>query len=61
MAVEFLQDGHAAQHKLHAALPQQQASWNWNIVNFKRKGDYIADHANYMYKAEVAKRKPDVL
>uniref|UniRef100_A0A0B7AP68 Uncharacterized protein n=1 Tax=Arion vulgaris TaxID=1028688 RepID=A0A0B7AP68_9EUPU len=25
-AVEFLHDGHAAQHKLQAALPQQQAA-----------------------------------
>ena len=26
VAVEFLHDGHAEQHRLHAALPKQQAN-----------------------------------
>lgn len=38
-AVEFLHDGQAAQHKLQAALPKQQAaeppSWNQCITGVK--------------------------
>jgi hypothetical protein len=29
--VEFLHDGQAEQQRLHAALPQQQASWRERI------------------------------
>lgn len=45
-AVEFLHDGQAAQHKLHAALPQQQASCNIKTLWRNKCLDNSEKHLN---------------
>lgn len=39
--VEFRHEGHAEQHNEQAALPQQQASWNYKKKLRKSKNKYI--------------------